>query len=170
MATLVRWDPFREIAQLQNDFGRLFGSLSGQPNGTGSATESWVPALDAWEAEDEIVYAFDLPGIPQNAISIELEDGALTVSAERERTAEVARDRYYRFERRHGSFSRTIGLPAGIDESAIRADYKDGVLELHVQKPKTPEPRRIQIGGSDSASEHSTIEGATTGSDQASAS
>jgi HSP20 family protein len=161
MATLVRWDPFREMAQLQNELGRLFGGLSGQPNG--AATQSWVPALDAWETEDEIVYAFDLPGIPQDEISIELDEGTLTVSAERKREQSVEGDRFYRFERRHGSFTRTIGLPAGIEESAIKADYKDGVLELHVQKPKTPEPRRIQIGSE--RSEQATIEGNATPSE-----
>jgi len=96
--------------------------------------------------EDELVYAFDLPGIPEDKIAIEFEDGSLTVSAERERTEKVSQDRFYRFERRHGSFRRTIGLPQGVGEKDIRADYKDGVLELHVRKPKAPQPRRIQIG------------------------
>jgi HSP20 family protein len=146
------------MAQLQNELGRLFGGVSGQPNGT--SVQSWVPALDAWETEEDIVYAFDLPGIPQNEISIEFEDGALTISAERKREQSVEGDRFYRFERRHGSFTRTIGLPAGVEESDIKADYKDGVLEVHVQKPKAPEPRRIQIGGS--GSEQSTIEGTAT--------
>jgi len=115
-----------------------------------------VPALDVWETDTELVYAFDLPGIPQDSISIEFEDGGLTVSAERERSEEVSKERFYRFERRYGSFSRTIGLPQGIDEGAIRAEYRDGVLEVHVTKPKAPEPRRIQIGGEGS---QPTIEG-----------
>ena len=156
MATLVRWDPFREMAQLQGELGRLFGGMSGQ--GNGSPAQTWVPPLDVWETDDEIVYAFDLPGIPRDKISIELEDGALSISAERERGEEVSRDRYYRFERRYGSFSRTIGLPQGVDESGIRADFKDGVLEVHVVKPKAPEPRRIQIGG-EADGEQPTIEG-----------
>ena len=161
MATLVRWDPFREIAQLQNEIGRMFGGASGP--GNGSTEQTWVPALDVWETGEELVYAFDLPGIPQDKISIEFEDGALTVSAERERSAEVKQDRFYRFERRHGSFARTIGLPQGVEESSISADYRDGVLEIHVQKPKAPEPRRIQIG-----SEQGTIEGMAQPSEQSS--
>jgi HSP20 family protein len=156
MATLVRWDPFREITQIQNELGRLLGGTNGQ--GNGAASQTWVPALDVWETEDELVYGFDLPGIPRDKISIEFEDGGLTVSAERERREEVKQERFYRFERRHGSFSRTIGLPQGVEEDAINADYKDGVLEIHVRKPKALEPRRIQIGGSES-SETPTIEG-----------
>lgn len=155
MATLVRWDPFRELAQIQNEFGRLLGTMQGAQPGNG--TQSWVPALDVWETDDEVVYAFDLPGIPKDSISIEFEDGALTVSAERERSQEVSKDRYFRLERRYGTFARTIGLPQGIDENAVKANFQDGVLEVRVQKPKAPEPRRIQIGGSASGQE--TIEG-----------
>jgi HSP20 family protein len=152
MATLVRWDPFREMASLQNDMSRLMTSVFGTGNGE---SRSWIPAVDVWETEDEIVYAFDLPGIPEDQISVELEDGGLTISGERERTHEVSQDRLYRYERRFGSFSRTIGLPQGVSEDSIKADYKDGVLEVHLQKPEQPKPRRIQIG----SGERATIEG-----------
>jgi HSP20 family protein len=155
MATLVRWDPVRELAQWQNDVERLMGTfLRGAGAGT-NGENRWAPPLDVWETDDELVYAFDLPGIPEDKISIEFEDGALTVSAERERSQEVTQDRFYRFERRYGSFTRSIGLPQGVGEADIRADYKDGVLELHVTKPKAPEPRKIQIGKGN----HATIEG-----------
>jgi HSP20 family protein len=155
MATLVRWDPVRELAQWQNDVERLMGTfLRGAAAGT-NGEQRWAPPLDVWETEDEVVYAFDLPGIPEEKISIEFEDGALTVSADRERQQEVSQDRFYRFERRYGSFTRSIGLPQGVTEDGIRADYKDGVLELHVTKPKAPEPRKIQIGKGTQA----TIEG-----------
>ena len=155
MTTLVRWDPVRELAQWQNDVERLMGTfLRGAAAGT-NGEQRWAPPLDVWETEDELVYAFDLPGIPEDKISIEFEDGTLTVGAERERKQEVSRDRFYRFERRYGSFTRSIGLPQGVSENDIRADYKDGVLELHVTKPKAPEPRKIQIGKGSQA----TIEG-----------
>ena len=155
MATLVRWDPVRELAQWQNDVERLMGTfLRGAGNGT-NGENRWAPPLDVWETEDELVYAFDLPGIPEDRISIEFDDGTLTVSAERTREQEVQQDRFYRFERRYGSFARQIGLPQGVTEDDIRAEYKEGVLELHVTKPKAPEPRKIQIGAGTKA----TIEG-----------
>jgi HSP20 family protein len=157
MATLVRWEPFRELATLQNEMSRLMNSFVGG-GGDGESTRGWVPAVDVWETDAEIVYAFDLPGIPEDKISIEFEDGALTVSAERERTQEVSDDKLYRFERRFGTFSRTIGVPQGVTEDQIKADYRDGVLEVHVTKPEQPKPRRIQIGGG----EQKTIEGTAT--------
>jgi HSP20 family protein len=153
MATLVRWDPFREITTLQNEMSRLMNSVAG---GAGNGeSRAWMPAVDVWETDGEVVYAFDLPGIPEDKISIEYEDGSLTVSGERERTQEVSEDRLYRFERRYGTFSRTIGLPQGVGEEAIKADYRDGVLEVRVTKPEQPKPRRIQIGSGEKA----TIEG-----------
>lgn len=153
MATLVRWDPFREITTLQNEMSRLLNTFGG---GAGDgADRAWMPAVDAWETDSEVVYQFDLPGIPEDKISLEYEDGSLTVSGERERTQEASDDRLYRFERRFGSFSRTIALPQGVGEDMIKADYRDGVLEVRVQKPEQSKPRRIQIG----SGEQATIEG-----------
>jgi HSP20 family protein len=145
MATLVRWDPLREVAQWQSDVERLMGTFLRGTGGNGETTR-WAPPVDVWETDDELVFAFDLPGIPEEKISIEFDDGSLTVGAERERKQEVENDRFYRVERRYGSFTRSIGLPQGVTEKDINAEYKDGVLEVHVTKPKAPEPRRIQIG------------------------
>jgi HSP20 family protein len=154
MATLVRWEPFREIAALQNDMGRLMSAFLGQGDGE-TTGRTWVPAVDVWETENELVYAFDLPGIPEDKIAVEFDDGALTVSGERERVDEVKNDRFYRFERRFGSFSRSVGLPQGVTEDDVKADYHDGVLQVTVKKPETPKPRRIEVGSGEKA----TIEG-----------
>jgi HSP20 family protein len=157
MATLVRWEPFREIAALQNDMGRLMSAFLGQPNGE-TAGRTWVPAVDVWETEKELVYAFDLPGIPEDKISVEFDDGSLTISGERERVDEIRNDGFYRYERRFGSFSRSVGLPQGVTEDDVKADYRDGVLEIKVAKPETPKPRRIQVGSGG----RSAIEGKST--------
>ena len=143
MTTLVRWEPFRELASLQTEMGRLMNGLF---EGPGRAIQTWVPALDVWETENDIVYAFDLPGLAESEISIEVADDTLTVSAEREKVAEEQSDRFYRFERRYGSFSRAVGLPQGVDESKIVASYTDGVLEVRVPKPEEAKPRKIQLG------------------------
>ena len=153
MATLVRWEPFRELAAFQNEMSRF---MNGLLEGNGRTTQSWVPTVDVWETEDEVVYAFDLPGIPEDKISVELEDGALTVTAERERAEKVGDDRFFRYERRFGTFTRTIGLPQGVNEDAVNARYEHGVLEVHVRKPEQPKPRKIEIG---LGSKPKTIEG-----------
>jgi len=156
MATLVRWEPFRELAAFQSEMSRF---MNGLLEGNGRTEQSWIPTADVWEAEDEVVYAFDLPGIPEDKISVELDDGALTISAERARQEKVEDGRYYRFERRFGTFSRTIGLPQGVTDSDVTAHYDHGVLEVHVRKPEQPKPRKIEIGVEAGAK---TIEGKAT--------
>ncbi len=163
MATLVRRNPA---------VFRVLRELNGNGTTSGTVARSWAPALDAWETENEVVYAFDLPGTAEEKIAVELENGVLTVSAERERSGELKQDGFYRYERRVGSFTRTISLPEGVTDDSISASYANGVLEVRVQKPEETKPRRIEIGvngksigatlqsGSDSASP--TIEGTAT--------
>src|SRR5919202_550081 len=134
MATLVRWDPLRELAALQNEMGRFMNVFRGEAGNGTTNGQSWVPPLDVWETDNDVVYAFDLPGVPEDKVSVEFEDGALTVTAEREREHKVGDDRFYRYERRFGIFSRTIGLPQGVSEDHVSADFKNGVLEVHVRK------------------------------------
>jgi HSP20 family protein len=144
---LVRWEPFRELAALQNEMGRWMSQVAGVGSLPGNGQSStWMPAVDVWETDKELVLSFDLPGIPEDKIAVELEDNVLTVSGERERTQEHSTDRFYRFERRYGSFSRGVTLPTGVSEDSIQADYKDGVLEVRVPKPEEQKPKRIQIG------------------------
>ena len=142
MATLVRWTPFTEFAQLHNELSRF---MNGLVEGNGRTTQSWVPTADVWETEHEVVYALDLPGIPEEKISVELHDGSLTISAEREREETVEDGRFYRVERRFGSFTRTIGVPQGVTEADVTASYRNGVLEVHVAKPEQVKPRKIEI-------------------------
>jgi HSP20 family protein len=142
MTTLVRWEPFRELASFQNEISRWMNGLLDSP---GQVTQSWVPALDVWETDHEIVYAFDLPGIPEEDISLEVKDDTLTVSAQRAKTEEVTDEGYYRFERRFGTFARAVGLPQGVDQEQIAARYENGVLEVRVPKPEEARPRKIAL-------------------------
>lgn len=151
VATLVRWEPLRELATLQTEMSRL---MNGIFEGNGRQTQSWVPAVDVWETDTDLVYAFDLPGVAEEQISIELQDDTLTVTAERDRSEERAENGFVRYERRHGTFSRALGVPHGVTEDGIKADYRNGVLEIRVAKPESPKPRKIQLGGG-----HPTIEG-----------
>jgi HSP20 family protein len=157
---IVRWEPFRELAALQSEMSRWMNQITpGTVGGNGQSSSSWLPAVDVWETDGELVLSFDLPGIPEDKISVELDDNVLTVSGERERTQETSGERFYRYERRFGTFSRSVTLPQGVNESEIKADYKDGVLEVRVPKPEEPKPKRIEIG---KAGGQKTIEGKGT--------
>jgi HSP20 family protein len=153
MATVVRWDPLREAAALHTELSRVMNGLF---EGNGRETQAWVPTLDVWETADAIHYAFDLPGIPKDDIAIEVDDNALTVTATRARTQQAEGEGFRRFERRYGTFSRTVGLPQGVADDAIKASYENGVLEITAAKPEQPTPKRIEISVD---GEQPTIEG-----------
>ena len=126
--------------------------------GNGGQTATWLPAVDVWETENELVLSFDLPGIPEDQISVELDDTVLTVSGQREREERETGDRFYRYERRFGTFQRSVSLPPGVNEDDIQATYRNGVLEIRVPKPEEQKPRRIQVG----VENQGAIEGTST--------
>ena len=142
MSTLVRWEPFRELGTLQSEMSRL---MNGMLEGNGRQSQNWVPALDVWETPTEVVYAFDLPGIREEQIAIEVKDETLTISADRQKTEETSENGFYRFERRYGTFARAVGLPQGVDQDNISARYENGVLEVRVPKPEEQKPKKIEL-------------------------
>jgi HSP20 family protein len=142
MSTLVRWEPFRELGTLHSELSRL---MNGMLEGNGRTAQTWVPALDVWETPTEVFYAFDLPGIPEDQITIEVQDDTLSVSAERVKAEETNENGFYRFERRFGSFARAVGLPQGVDQDTISARYENGVLEIRAPKPEEQKPKKIEL-------------------------
>jgi HSP20 family protein len=154
MTTVVRFrEPLRNVA-MNGEFERLIQTMLESPARAGAlANRVWAPPLDVWETEGELVYAFDLPGIPEETIAVDLEEGTLTVSGSRER-AEIEDGRFFRYERPFGEFTRSVALPEGTGEGEARAHYADGVLEVHVQKPAQSKPRRVPV--------MTTVEGGST--------
>jgi HSP20 family protein len=155
--TIVRWEPLREFSTLQNEMNRLFNTVFDAPtagNG-GSTLRRWMPAMDLVETDDHFVLRADLPGLAEDDVKIEFEDGTLTVSGERKAEHESKNEGYYRVERAFGTFSRSLTLPQGIDPEAVAAHFDRGVLEVRIPKPEEKKPRRIEIG----AGGQKTIEG-----------
>jgi HSP20 family protein len=155
--TIVRWEPFREFTTLQNEMNRLFNTVFEAPTpGNGGGTlRRWMPAMDLVETPEHFVLRADLPGMTQDDVKIEFDDGTLTVSGERKAEHESKNEGYYRVERAFGSFSRSLTLPQGIDPEAVTANFEHGVLEVRIPKPEERKPRRIEIGSAD----QKTIEG-----------
>jgi HSP20 family protein len=145
MTTLVRFrEPLRNVT-MNSEFERLISTMFESPARTAAlSTHAWTPPLDVWETEGELVYAFDLPGIPEEQIAVDLEDNTLTISGSRERT-EMEEGRFFRYERPFGAFTRSVALPEGTGEGEAGAHYANGVLEVHVQKPEQSKPRRIPV-------------------------
>jgi HSP20 family protein len=147
---VIRRSPAGQLASLQSDMARVMNSfLSTSPFAApGNGLSAWLPPVDVTETEEALFLAFDLPGLKEDEIQVELDDNVLTVSGERVRESELKEDDYFRYERRFGSFSRSVALPAGIKEEAIQASYENGVLEIRVRKPEQHKPKLIQVGSS----------------------
>ena len=162
---LIRWEPARELATIQNEMNRLFGTFFEAPlgaeNSNGQSLRRWIPAMDLVETQDEFVLRADLPGLTENDVNIELEDNVLTISGERKAEHEARKEGYYRVERASGSFSRSLTLPEGIDPEQVRAQFDNGVLEVRIPKPEERKPRKVTISAGRGA--QPTIEGSETG-------
>jgi HSP20 family protein len=153
--TVVRWEPLREFGSLQNEMNRLFNTVFDTPHPAGSTMRRWMPPMDLVETDENFVLRADLPGLGEDDINIEFDDGTLTVSGERKAEHEAKNEGYYRVERAFGSFSRSLTLPQGTDPEAVTASVDRGVLEVRIPKPEQRKPRRIEIGGN----AQQTIEG-----------
>jgi HSP20 family protein len=136
MALLMKPQPFTR------DVDRLFDAFFGTDREQG---RRWVPPVDLVEAEDHFVLKADLPGLSEDDVSIEVQDGTLTISGERSSEHESEERGWYRIERSFGSFSRSLTLPDGVDADAISAKFDRGVLEVSIPKPEERKPRRVQI-------------------------
>jgi len=146
---MTTWMPGREITALHRELddmvGRFFGDNGHDANGTPAAVRRWVPAIESFVRDDQIVVRADLPGIDPEQVDITVEGKRLTIKGERRDQREDTQDgRVYR-EVAYGSFERTLMLPWDVDGEAVQAAYKDGVLEVTIKTPAKVQPKRIPV-------------------------
>jgi HSP20 family protein len=142
------------LSEVNRVFDDMFGSLMLRPGSQQRAQQltEWAPAIDVVTRDSDLVIRAELPGVKQEDVDITLENNVLTISGERKAEQEEERGGYHVRERRYGSFSRSLALPEGLDESKIHARYDNGVLEVTVEgAAAVQEPKRIQIEGGGSS-------------------
>ncbi|MBO0768955.1 MAG: Hsp20/alpha crystallin family protein [Solirubrobacterales bacterium] len=147
---LIRWEPATELNTIQQEMNRLFNTFFDQPANSTAGARRWIPPVDLEENGDNYVLRADLPGLSEDDIKIEFESNVLTISGERKSEQERNERGYHRVERAHGSFSRSLTLPEGVNPDAIQAKFDRGVLEVTVPKPPAEQPRRVSISVGDS--------------------
>jgi HSP20 family protein len=145
--TMVRFDPFRELATMQDRINRIFGdAYTRRYDDDLTQRGEWSPAVDIYEnAHQEIVLKAELPGIAREDIDLRVENNTLTLRGERKRDTEVKQEQYHRVERAYGAFSRSFSLPSRIDTEKVRAEFKDGVLAITLPVKAEAKPRQIEV-------------------------
>jgi HSP20 family protein len=161
--TLTRWEPLRELEDLQNRLSNIFGRAPvRRGNGREEITlADWSPLADITEDDKEYLIKAELPDVPPDGVKVTVENGVLTISGERKFEKEEKGKKYHRIERAYGSFVRAFTLPEDAEAEKIRAEFKDGMLKVHLPKSEKAKPKQIEVqvardGGSQTAQTQSS--------------
>lgn len=144
-ATVSRWEPFRELQEIQQEMNRLFDSFFGRPATVSAAERTWLPLCDMWETKDDLYVTFELPGVREKDIHLTITGDLLTVKGERRWEREQRDDSYHRLERVYGKFERSVPLPVPVQADKVKATYRDGILEIRLPKAEEVKPKEIKI-------------------------
>ena len=144
---IVRWDPFRDLAEVQERVNRVLGEFyGGRGQDDVMRRGTWIPPVDIYEGPNhEMVIKAELPDIRREDIDIRVEDNTLTISGEKKLDDDLKQEQFHRVERAYGTFTRSFSLPATIDTEKVNADYKNGVLTVKLPMREEAKPKQIQV-------------------------
>jgi len=152
MGGLVRWnrsDPFRELEEIGQRFNRLFAGfpMSGQGQGNREAmtVADWAPSVDITEDSREYLIKAEIPEVDKKDVRVTVQEGVLTIQGQRRQEKEEKDKRFHRIERSYGTFVRTFSLPEDVAEDNVRAEFKDGMLWVHLPKTEKPKTKSIEV-------------------------
>lgn len=142
---MIKWQPFGEF---DDAFARLMPSLFGRSSRLGAENGgkfAWAPSADISETDTEYLIRAELPAVKKEDVKVTLEPGMITIQGERKEEKETKLEKFHRVESFRGAFSRSFSVPDNIEENAIRADSKDGVLTVHLPKAKATAPKAVEV-------------------------
>jgi HSP20 family protein len=144
---MTRFDPFRDLAVLQDRMNRMFNDSYG---GRGQEDHmlnrgTWTPPVDIYEADGELVLKAELPDMRRDDVDVTVENNTLTIRGERKLNDEIKQENFHRVERAYGSFVRTFSLPPTVDSTRIGAEYKNGVLTVKLPFREEAKARTINV-------------------------
>jgi len=140
---LVKWEPFRELEDIQSRLNRLFGS--GGVAEHDLSLSDWSPAIDVQETDKEYLIKAELPEVKKEDVKVEVVDGVLTIGGERTQEKEEKGKKFHKVERLYGTFVRQFALPTEVDAAKVQAEYKDGMLNVHLPKTAAAKPKTVEV-------------------------
>jgi HSP20 family protein len=148
MNALMRWDPFKEMEESQNRLARIFGLSPARPGSVGQEAmtiSEWAPSVDIIENDKEWLVKADLPEVNKEDVKVTVENGVLTITGERKFEKEEKDKKYHRIERSYGNFLRSFTLPDAADGTKVNAEFKDGVLRVHLPKSEKAKAKAVEV-------------------------
>jgi HSP20 family protein len=145
VGSIERWHPFRSLSEIQSEMNRMFDSVFGSPAASTPGERMWTPLCDVRETKDDVIVAFELPGMNEKDVNVSINGDLLTVRGERRWEDTGKDDTYHRFERVYGKFERAVDLPVPVQPDKVKATYRDGVLTVKLPKSEELKPREIKI-------------------------
>ncbi len=143
--SVSRWEPFREMTDIQQEVNRLFDSFFGRPATLASGERMWMPLADMYETKDDLYVTFEIPGVSEKEISVSITGDVLTVKGERKWERTEKDEAFHRLERVYGKFERAVPLPTLVQGDKVKATYRDGILEIKLPKAEQIKPKEIKI-------------------------
>ena len=141
---LIKWDPFREIEDMFDRYNKAVGwPRSGSQEIM--TTGDWSPRVDISETDNEFVIKAEIPEVKKEDVKVTVDNGVITIKGERKQEKEEKGKKLHRVERYYGSFTRSFTLPENVDESKIKAGFKEGMLNLQIPKTEKAKPKAIEI-------------------------
>lgn len=143
----TRWDPFKELEEMEKRLATFFGRvpLRFETEKEAMTVAEWSPLVDIAEDEKEYLIKAELPEVKKEDVKLTIQDNVLSISGERKYEKEEKGKKYHRVERAYGSFMRSFTLPEDADGSKVSAEYKDGVLKVHLPKSEKAKPKAIEV-------------------------
>lgn len=143
---ITRWEPFREMARMQDELNRLFDDRLWRRRGQEEELGvGFLPPVDVYEDQEALTLTTELPGIEPKAVDVRVEDGVLTIKGERKMEKEDKKENYLRVERSYGTFTRSFTLPNTVDQDKVKAEFKNGLLRIAIPKREESKPRSIKV-------------------------
>src|ERR1051325_2143151 len=141
-----RWDPFREFEEMHSRLASLFGRPLRRGDGEENITAAeWAPLVDITEDDKEYLITAELPQVNKNDVKVTLENGILQIQGERKIEKDEKGRKYHRVEQAYGSFVRSFSMPDDADASKINAEFRDGLLRVHIAKSEHAKPRTVEV-------------------------
>lgn len=144
---LVKWDTFRELEDVTNRLNRIFGQpLARSESGQNMlAVADWAPSVDISETDSAYLIKGEIPGVKKEDVKVTIQDGMLTIQGERRQEKEEKGKKFHRIECSYGSFARSFRVPSDADESSVKAEFKDGMLNVTLAKSEKAKPKSINV-------------------------